>query len=151
MVEKIISGGQTGADRGGLLAARLLGIPTGGTAPKGWITERGPDPELGTVYGLVESTSSLYTPRTRQNVLDADGTVIFGNIGSRGSAQTLAIARGLGRPVIVNPSVNALRKWISVNNIKVLNVAGNRESRNPGLQAKVVSFLTHALKGATTA
>lgn len=33
MVTKIISGGQTGADMGGLLAGELLHIPTGGTCP----------------------------------------------------------------------------------------------------------------------
>jgi hypothetical protein len=36
---KIISGGQTGADQGGLEGARLLGIQTGGTAPYNWMTD----------------------------------------------------------------------------------------------------------------
>jgi len=40
-LEMVISGGQTGADRGGLIAAKELGIPTGGTAPLGYKTEAG--------------------------------------------------------------------------------------------------------------
>ena len=52
--EKIISGGQTGADMGALLAARELGIPTGGVAPKGWLTENGPQEELLRNFGLIE-------------------------------------------------------------------------------------------------
>ncbi len=42
MVRKIISGGQTGADRGGLLAGEALKIETGGTAPPIFMTELGP-------------------------------------------------------------------------------------------------------------
>lgn len=63
LVEKIISGGQTGADRGGLEAARTLGIPTGGTAPRGYLTETGPDESL-REFGLTESKSSAYVVRT---------------------------------------------------------------------------------------
>lgn len=57
MLTKIISGGQTGADEGGLEGARLLGIPTGGTAPKGYRTENGPNLTLRDTYGLVEHWS----------------------------------------------------------------------------------------------
>jgi hypothetical protein len=42
MLELVISGGQTGADQGGLRATRACGIPTGGWAPRGWLTEAGP-------------------------------------------------------------------------------------------------------------
>ena len=38
---KIISGGQTGADKGGLIAAKKANIKTGGIAPKGFMTEAG--------------------------------------------------------------------------------------------------------------
>ena len=63
MLTKIISGGQTGVDAAALRAAKAVGIPTGGTAPKGWLTEDGPAPWLAE-YGLVESDSPFYPPRT---------------------------------------------------------------------------------------
>ena len=50
--KKIISGGQTGADLGALVGARRVGIETGGTAPKGFRTDRGLQPVL-RQYGLV--------------------------------------------------------------------------------------------------
>ena len=60
---KIISGGQAGADQGGLLGARDAGLPTGSTAPKGWRTEDDPAPWL-VDFGLVESKSPSYAART---------------------------------------------------------------------------------------
>jgi hypothetical protein len=53
MIEKLISGGQTGADRAGLEAAKALGIATGGTAPKGWRIEN-PDGTSGSDPSLAE-------------------------------------------------------------------------------------------------
>jgi hypothetical protein len=38
MIERVISGGQTGADQAGWRAARAAGIPTGGFMPKGFLT-----------------------------------------------------------------------------------------------------------------
>ncbi|KKL28978.1 hypothetical protein LCGC14_2369790, partial [marine sediment metagenome] len=75
---KVISGGQTGADQGGLEAGKELGLETGGTAPLGWKTEDGPQPELLKGFGLRECTQPGYPVRTRRNVLTSDGTVIFG-------------------------------------------------------------------------
>jgi len=72
---EIISGGQTGADQGGLLAAQDLGIPTGGL-PQGWLTENGPQEALLRSFGLVECTESGYSARTHKNVLHADGTLL---------------------------------------------------------------------------
>ena len=46
MIERVISGGQTGADQAGLAVAKRLGIPTGGCMPKGWLTEAGPRPDF---------------------------------------------------------------------------------------------------------
>jgi hypothetical protein len=76
LVTLIISGGQTGADWGGLLAAADVGIATGGLAPKSYLTELGANPEL-VKFGLLESDSDDYEIRTIHNVLTADATVIF--------------------------------------------------------------------------
>src|SRR5262245_8934917 len=96
---RIISGGQSGADHGGLLAARELGIPTGGTAPRGWQTETGPQESLLKSFGLVESREPGYPARTRQNVQDADGTLLVGEYRSGGSALTANVAREAGKPL----------------------------------------------------
>lgn len=76
-IEKIISGGQTGGDMGGLLAGQALGIPTAGYCPANWLTEKGPTPELRD-FGLQCTHAKGYSPRTRLNVAWGDGTIGFG-------------------------------------------------------------------------
>ena len=95
---RIISGGQTGADQGGLLAARELSIPSGGTAPKEWWTETGSDEQLLRSFGLVECSEPGYEARTRKNVLDSDGTLLVGSYATGGSAMTAKIANEAGKP-----------------------------------------------------
>ena len=147
VITKIISGGQTGADQGGLEAGRRLGIFTGGTAPHGWLTERGPQRELLQGYGLVEGEydPQKYPLRTAKNVKDSDGTALFGSPGSPGSRLTINICKHLEKPYIINPTPAGLLKWIKLNSIEVLNVAGNRESRNPGIQRKTRAMLVWTL------
>ncbi len=72
--QKIISGGQTGADQGALDAALELGVPCGGWCPRGRKSENGPIPER---YPLQEHESGDTADRTRANVLDSDGNLIF--------------------------------------------------------------------------
>lgn len=161
MITKIISGGQTGADQAGLEAGRMLGIQTGGWAPKGWTTEDGPRPRLLGNYGLRECEVSGYPVRTVRNIRDSDGTVIFGNTKSKGSALTLKLVHANGRPHHVvwfagDPVFeNALRRsgrqcafriWLDYYSIKTLNVAGNRESSNPGIYRFTLKFLLRTLK-----
>lgn len=141
--ERIISGGQTGADQGGLFAARDLGIPTGGTAPKGWRTEAGPAPWLAD-YGLVESLASDYPGRTWRNINDSDATVIFGDPTSAGSALTVRLCEQSLKPYLLNESAVLLRLWCEDNDIRVLNVAGNRESANPGIGERVRAVILEA-------
>ena len=74
MIKKIISGGQTGADRAALDVAIKFIIPHGGWIPKGRITEEGPLPDK---YKLQEMSTSSYPVRTEQNVIDSDGTLII--------------------------------------------------------------------------
>lgn len=153
MITKIISGGQTGADRGGLEAAKLLGIETGGWAPLNFRTEAGVDPSLGTEFGLVAMDAYDYLTRTKGNVEDSDGTLIFGDVSSPGSRATLNECRRHGKPVLVLdwktgdsiPEPEVFRDWVEENDIKVLNVAGNRESKQSGIRAAVRSFLLSAL------
>ena len=149
-ITKIISGGQTGADRAGLDAAKESGIVTGGRCPKGFRTETGADQSL-KQYGLTETASSDYSERTKLNVLDSDGTVIFadvsnGKITSRGSLLTFKTARENDKPCVVNPTGAELLKWIKSNSISVLNVAGNRESSSAGIYERVKTLLLEMLR-----
>jgi hypothetical protein len=139
MLERIVSGGQTGADQAGWRAAKAVGLPTGGWMPKGFLTEDGPRPEFAGLYGAVELDSAEYPPRTRANARDSDATIWLGSIGSRGFVTThdAALARSPRCPFpicyrgVTTPSeVAAL---IGAHGIRVLNVAGNRESSNPGI------------------
>jgi len=127
MFIKIISGGQTGIDRMALEVARELGIPTGGSAPRDFMTEKGPDLSLAT-FGLVALLNKEYAARTRKNVLDGDGTVIYGDL-IGGTRLTLEFCRELEKPHIVNPRAEDLVDFIRAKRIKVLNVAGNRGSK----------------------
>lgn len=131
---KVISGGQCGVDRAGLDAAYVHSVATGGTAPNGWRTWYGPDPELGTKFGLVEHWSPNYQYRTKQNIQDADGTIVLAtNFDSAGTALTINTCRITGKPLcMIDLNGNFLdqfdraTKWLKDNAISTLNVAGNR-------------------------
>lgn len=135
----VISGGQCGADRAGLEAAAEFSMRTGGWAPKGWRTHHGPAPELAN-FNLVEDTSSDYPPRTKKNVQHSNGTVIFGsNLASPGCVLTARLCSKHQKPifhVLLNGEIDEdfiectaadIAKWVEQNEIKVLNVAGNRD------------------------
>jgi len=146
MVKKIISGGQTGGDRGGLEAGKKLGIETGGTAPNGYRTDIGKDYSLKD-FGLVEHSDWQYKPRTIENVKNSDATVWFGDTNSPGAKLTLGTCKKLGKVAFINIGTpERLKQLIDFYNIQVLNICGNRESKNPGIQQYVENFLIEALK-----
>ena len=146
---KIVSGGQTGADRAALDWAIAKGIPHGGWCPLGRLAEDG---ALSGRYHLRETTSPGYIQRTEWNVRDSDGTVIF-SIGenlSGGSLSTLELARRHHKPVLhlcfeAKPQqlVARLLDFIIGHRIKVLNVAGPAESKEPGIYHLVYQTLDH--------
>lgn len=125
-----ISGGQRGADSAGLAAAYDCGLPTGGTAPKGWITLNGPNPTL-VKLGLIESTSPKYPPRTYDNCKLSDGTIRLAfDFTTPGEVCTLKAITFYEKPYLdINlkdmPSVIEVFDWMDKNQIKVLNIAGN--------------------------
>lgn len=139
MIEKIVSGGQTGVDRAALDAAISLGIPHGGWLPRGRKTEDGPLPAF---YQLKEMASAAYKDRSLQNVMDSDGTLIIarGPL-TGGSVATLKAAEANKKPCLyVNlndtPAFLASSKvveWLVDLNIKILNVAGPRASKDPAI------------------
>ena len=157
-LERIISGGQTGADQGGLMAAGVLGIESGGAAPQGWWTESGCQEQLLRGFGLTECAEPGYPARTRQNVLDSDGTLIVGSDATGGTALTTTIAKHQHKPLFYvaypstpdEPSLEQItadfQSWLTQHSIRTLNVAGNRESDRPGIQEFTQKFLTAALQ-----
>jgi hypothetical protein len=150
MLEKIISGGQTGADKSGLIAARAIGIPTGGTTPKGWriCLPDGSDGNDSSLFefGLTQSPHFDYKPRTQQNIQDSDGTVWLGFYDSPGGRLTIYTAGSLNKPILINPTPKILAEWVKRKQIKVLNVAGNRASTwNPDICADTYHTIVNAL------
>jgi hypothetical protein len=130
---KVISGGQHGADLGGLLAAFAMGIYTGGTAPTGWQTCRGPNPRLAAL-GLI--AGGTYAERTKVNVLASDATLLFAtDRTSPGTKLTLQLLREHNRPhVVIGDGFNWTETFMQSaydlivdNRVRVLNVAGNRD------------------------
>ena len=148
LVQKIVSGGQTGVDRAGLDVALDSGIPCGGWCPKG---RRAVDGVIPPKYPMQETESRDYAERTRLNVLDSDGTLIL-NVGKLdgGTAYTVKVAKQKDKPFLVisldeSPESQEVIDWIEQNNIHALNVAGPREDKHPGIHDQVVSFLREVL------
>lgn len=140
---KIISGGQTGADRGALEAAKKCGVETGGYAPRGYLTEFGKDITLKD-FGLIDS-GTWYPERTALNVQNSDLTIWFGKEDTAGFMATYNSAKKYNKPFInvTKHSVHEIK--LIIRDIKVLNVSGNRESLSPGIQKKVEEIMTAVL------
>jgi hypothetical protein len=147
-VERLVSGGQTGADRAALDLAIERGIPHGGWCPRG---RRAEDGAIDSRYALTETPSRGYEQRTRWNVRDSDGTLIVSRDPALtgGSAYTARAAERLGRPCRhAHPGADdpqALRAWLEAARIRTLNVAGPRASTDPGIYAYARQVLEAAL------
>lgn len=147
-VKKIISGGQTGADRAALDAAMECGIIIGGYVPMGRWAEDGPIPQR--YAGLIECGSSVPAVRTRLNVENSDATLIFshGKLDG-GSALTARLSRALKRDVLHidllknsdSAAVEKIELWLRTMNISILNVAGPRASKDPAIYEDVKRVL----------
>ena len=136
MLKKIIGGGQTGVDRAGLDVAGALGLALGGGCPRGRRAEDGIIPDRDPPR---ETTESDDEARTHRNVEEADGTLIL-NQGELdgGTALTVDHARQVGKPCLIVQMETGLdparfRAWLDEHRMAVLNVAGPRESKRPGV------------------
>lgn len=144
MVAKIVSGGQTGVDRAALDVALERGLPCGGWCPQGRKAEDGP---LAPRYPLKETPSAEYFQRTEWNVRDSDATLVLTRgAPTEGTAFTIEFARKSEKPCLVldlleAPSESAVRTWVKEHGVRVMNVAGSRESKCPGIYAQAVDFL----------
>jgi len=152
MLKKIISGGQTGADRAALDAALRLGIDHGGWVPRGRLAEDGCVPEH---YLVEEMPTDSYQERTRQNVLDSDGTLIISRGAPTGGTdytrvQVLRYGKQLLGIDLNNQSnlkdaASLIAAWIELQRIEVLNVAGPRASKDPCIYQDTLNLLVFAL------
>ena len=156
---KIISGGQTGADRAALDVALELDMDYGGSIPKGRIAEDGPI-DLERYPRLFELKEGSYLARTKKNVEDADATLAFTHGAlTGGTERTLEFAKEYKKPylhvnlkdVSVEGAVHEITEWLNIIKPKVLDVAGPRESGAPGIYAKVYKVLKTALQQASHA
>ena len=141
---KIVSGGQTGVDRGALEAAVALGLEFGGWAPHGWIAEDG------TIS--MGGRAQDYRERTKANVRDSHATLILVDSlplsGGTKLTENTAVAIMRSHKVIAMSAASAkeealkwLRQFLGMSSALVLNVAGPRESKVPGIQARAKAFL----------
>lgn len=150
MLSKIISGGQTGADRAALDAALEAGFSIGGSCPAGRKAEDGP---ISIRYEL-EEVNGGYRQRTKRNILDSDGTLIFyESYLSGGTELTVDFCIRLKKPYklididLVDTEVvsSLLVAFTDTFEIKVLNVAGPRASGCQGIYAYVKEAVHRAL------
>lgn len=145
----IVSGGQTGADRGGIEAAIEMDAHYCGWCPKGRRAEDGRIPEH---MVLTESREEGYLLRTEINVAFASATVIFtyGKL-TGGSKKTLEFITRQSKPylwidlTIAGEYAPVILQFIHDNQVSFLNVAGNRESKAPGIQQKVKTIMMQVL------
>ena len=151
MIEKIISGGQTGVDQAALDVAIELNIPHGGWIPKGRKTEDGILPDK---YQLKEMSTASYPKRSEQNILDSNGTLIIshGKL-TGGSALTRRLAKKHKKPwlhidlskISAFIASGEIINWLYGYKIEVLNVAGPRASKDPAIYDATVSLLKGTL------
>jgi hypothetical protein len=149
LLERVVSGGQTGVDRAALDTALDLGVPCGGWCPAGRLAEDGAIPDR---YPLRETESASYPERTARNVRDSDATLILYRKKMRGgTALTARLARHNGRPCLAieigSADPEAVRGWLAAEDVRVLNVAGPRESEAPGIHEEAAALLRRVLAG----
>ncbi len=141
---RIVSGGQTGVDRAALDIAIELEIEHGGWCPRGRLAEDGP---IDAVYQLRETDEIEYSVRTQRNVIDSDGTLIlYRQRLQRGTLLTNRLAQAHGKPLMrvrLDQPVDlaSVQKWLLESQVQVLNVAGPRESSQPGIGLAARDFL----------
>ena len=151
MLDKLISGGQTGADQAAWRAGRAFGIPVGGWMPKGFLTDDGSRPEFAERYGAVEMPTDSESAHTQKNVQESDATLWFGVTTTSYAWVTVGACHKFGKPCMpVYPGAtfepSHVATWITENDIKTLNVAGNREEEERGIADRVERFLSEVLQ-----
>lgn len=136
-LNKIVSGGQTGVDRGALDAALAADFPCGGWCPEGRQAEDG---TIADRYPLRVLAGAGYRERTEQNVIDSDATIAvqFGTLRG-GTALTVRLCAARRRPCLIvdataesaQQAADRVVRFIAEHQVAVLNTAGPRASQEP--------------------
>jgi hypothetical protein len=148
-LHKIISGGQTGVDQAALDVAISHGLQHGGWCPRGRLCETGVIPEK---YRLVETESYEYRFRTERNVVESDATLIlYRRKLTAGTAYTYRMAKKHGKPFLLvdleaNFPVQSVVRWLEDAGVRVLNVAGPRESTAENIGQQSRQFLASVVQ-----
>lgn len=150
MIEKLVTGGQCGAEQEAWASARRAGIATGGYMPRGFVTEDGPNPRLGALYGAIEFPLDEPT-RARANLRRADAMLWLGDPLEDDGQAAIAACREQGKPFLAaQPGltpVNDVVSWLVVFEVKTLAVAGSPASCDPDLGPRVGRFMDLVLAG----
>lgn len=134
--QRVVTGGQTGVDRAALDLCLSNQIPCSGWCPRGRLAEDG---RISSTYPLQETPSEEYSQRTEWNVRDSDGTlVICPGEPEGGTKLTIELAEKYNKPYLVIDMASPrsrkedFKVWCHDHDVRVLNVAGPRESLQPG-------------------
>jgi predicted Rossmann fold nucleotide-binding protein DprA/Smf involved in DNA uptake len=153
-IRKIISGGQTGADRAAFDFALENGIGISGFIPKKRRAEDGRIPDK--YEDLIETETEDYAERTRLNVENSDATLILSHGELKGgSLLTRELAEKCEKPFLhidlnaasVEKAVGKTRKWLASINCENLNIAGPRASEDPLIYGRTKEFLQRLFNG----
>lgn len=149
----IISGAQTGVDRGALNAALALNVPCGGWCPDDRCAEDG---IIADRYPVRPLRGAGYRQRTRQNVMDSDATVMVYQheiaLGS-GTELTLKTCISQRKPyLLIDAACTAVEvaghnivAFVQRHNITRLNFGGPRASLAPNIETYTEQIVRHAL------
>jgi hypothetical protein len=149
MLKKIISGGQTGADRAALDVAMALGLECGGWCPAGRAADDGPiDPK----YPLTEASEMDHTVRTGFNVRESDASLlIYCGLLQGGTAYAVEMARHHQKPAKAidlegPPPPAEISDWIAEHGITTLHIGGQREASAPGMYARAYAYIRRCIE-----
>lgn len=155
MLARVVSGGQTGVDVAGLDAALECGLETDGWMPLGFLAEDGPHPDYAQKYRVRQTRTDSYYTRTRLNVAMADATLIVhaGPI-SGGTRLTMNFCKqkrdgdewlavdldDIRTEEAREQAVIYVARWLRRRQVFILNCAGPRESKCPGIYQRARDF-----------
>jgi Circularly permutated YpsA SLOG family len=151
MLDKVISGGETGAEKAARQAAIAFGVPTGGWKSDGFLIGVAPRTESVEQPGAAEMPQESRPAPSELNVQSSDATLWFGETTTAGAHAAVGACHRFGKPCMpVSPNAkfepSHVAAWIAENQIRTLNVTGNREEVEPGIGEKVERFLCQVLE-----
>ena len=151
-LSKLVTGGQTGVDRGALDAALAAGFPCGGWCPPGRAAEDGP---ISASYPMTEMPSGSYRERTKRNVVESDATlVIYFDRLQGGTEQTVLDCIEQAKPyklidaaeIAPARAAELAAQFIARQGVSVLNVAGPRASHAPAAHRYTAEAIARLLR-----